>query len=269
MLPREEFIVTGAVPAGTFAFAPVARSADGTRLRPEPFYQFDSVRAQDAGFDVDEVRVHISGSEFDRCVFRQDPRITRENRRQFAYSNSCALLGFRERSVYRDCVFDHVDFGLRGGGFCPCDVRFERCTFRYCTFRDFDCREADFVGCTFTGVMTKAWFHGVSGPSNAGRRVNVFDGNDFTRARLRRVEFRGVDLRTSRLPDGPEYLRVDDFRAKARQARAAIVSWPEAERRTAERLLGSYEKRWSEPLFGWRRALAHPESRLWPLLESF
>jgi hypothetical protein len=258
-------IVTGMVPAGVFAFEPASR---GPERLDTAVYQFDTACARDAEFDVDEVRIHISGSEFDRCVFRQDARITKENRRQFAYSFSYALLGLGQRSVYRDCTFDHVDFGNAGGGFHPGNARFERCTFNYCAFRHFYAKEADFVGCTFIGTMTSAWFCGSSESPDAGLRHNEFDGNDFTRAKLRRVEFRGVDLRTSHLPDSPEYLRVDDFLAKAQQARTAMIAWPDAEREKADWLLRLYEERWSEPLFCWRRALADADSRLWSLLES-
>jgi hypothetical protein len=264
---REDVIVTGVLPAGRFAFEPASRDPHRSWL-DTTVYQFDKVCAQDVEFDVDEVRIHISESEFDGCVFRQDARITKANKRQFAYSFSYVLLGLERRSVYRDCTFDHVDFGLGGGGCRPGDARFERCTFNHCVFRQFDANEADFVECTFIGTMTGACFYGRSESADGGLRRNTFDGNDLTRAKLRRVEFRGVDLRTSGLPDGPEYLRVDDFLVKAQQARTAMSAWPNAEREKAGWLLGLYEERWSEPLFHWRKALADADSRLWPLLES-
>jgi Pentapeptide repeats (8 copies) len=264
---RDAVAVAGVLPAGRFTFEPASRDAHSSRL-DTTVYEFDKVHAQDVEFDVDEVRIHISESEFDRCLFRQHARITKANRREFAYSFSYVLLGMQRRSVYRDCTFDHVDFGIRGGGCHLGDARFERCTFHHCVFRQFDAKEADFVECAFIGTMTHARFYGCSESADGGLRHNSFDGNDLTRAKLRRVEFRGVDLRTSGLPDGPEYLRVDDFLAKAQQARTAMSAWPDAEREKAEWLLKLYEERWSEPLFHWRNALADADSRLWPLLES-
>lgn len=74
------------------------------------------------------------------------------------------------------------------------------------------------------------------------------------------MEFRGVDLRSSRLPDGPEYLRVDDFRAKARRVRSVLAGWSDVEREKAQWLLRLYGERWCEPLFRWRKALATPRS---------
>src|SRR3712207_6419654 len=122
--------VAGALPSGSFAFAPPRARADSSGL-DTTFYQFTCVAANEVEFDLDEVRVHISGSAFDRCVFRQDPHKTKAHRKAFAYSYSMALLGGDARSVYRDCVFDHVDFGLRGGGVCPTAATFQRCTFKF------------------------------------------------------------------------------------------------------------------------------------------
>src|SRR5215510_1598613 len=115
--------VTGPIPAGRFAVAP-ATTAPGILGLDCPVYEFDTVTAQAAEFDLDEVRVHVAGSEFDRCVFRQDLKLAKAHRKNFGYSHSFVLYGV-ERSIYRDCTFDHVDFGIRGGGAHPGDARFE------------------------------------------------------------------------------------------------------------------------------------------------
>jgi uncharacterized protein YjbI with pentapeptide repeats len=263
---NEDVVVTDVPSPGRFAFQPAVTRPDG-RLDTTS-YLFEAVTAHDVEFDLDEVRVHVSGSRFDSCTFRQNPRITKTNRQKFAYSHSFVLFGMQHRSTYRNCTFDHVDFGIRGGGAHPGDARFESCTFKHCAFRHFHADQADFVDCTFLGTITSAWFCGYAKPAAGEQRHNTFSGNDLTRAKLRRVEFRGVDLRSSRLPDGPEYLRIDDFRAKARQVRSILAGWPDAQREKAEWLLRLYEERWSEPLFQWRNALADPDSRLWPVLES-
>jgi hypothetical protein len=260
--------VTGALPSGSFAFAPSRPRADSLGL-DTTFYQFTGVAANEVEFNLDEVRVHISASSFDRCVFRQDPHKTKAHRKAFAYSYSIALLGGDARSVYRDCVFDHLDFGLRGGGVLPTAATFEGCTFKFCAFRDFDALDADFVDCTFIGTIASARFHSqVPDDGRTPPRTNVFSGNDFTRAKPRRVEYFGVDLRSSRLPTGDEYLRIDDFLAKAQRARPMLAALSGEERKQAEWLLTLCEERWSEPFFQWRGALPVPESPLWPLLES-
>jgi hypothetical protein len=264
-----EFNVTGLLPSGRFAFAATEPRRDGGR--PDTaFYQFVDVLAQDVEFDVDEVRVHISGSTFERCVFRQDLKLAKAHRTAFAYSQSYVLFGGDElRSVYRDCVFDHVDFGIAGGGARPAGARFEGCTFNHCAFRYFDAFDADFIDCTFVGTIASARFWGHN-DAYVGRepRPHVFSGNDLTRAKLRRVEYFGVDLRSSRLPSGPEYLRIDDFLAKAQQVRPMLATLSDSERKHAEVLLRIHQERWSEPFFQWRRAIGADASPLWPLLES-
>jgi hypothetical protein len=268
---NEHVVLTGPLPPGPFAFAPTEGAADETADgtadgttdatadgSATTVFRFETVTASGTEFDLDEVGVYISGSRFTGCTFRQDLRIAKANRQRYAHSRSHVRFGIGNRSTYRDCVFDHVDFGSAGGGAYPGMARFEGCTFRHCAFRQFDAEDAGFVDCTFVGTITSARFHG----------RGEFHGNDLTRAKLRRVEFRDIDLRTSKLPDGPEYLRVDGFRDRARQARDTLKSWPGAEREAAEWLLGIYEERWNEPLFVWRRALANPGSRLWQLLDS-
>jgi hypothetical protein len=259
--------VTGVLSAGPFVFEPAREDPNHGLVTTS--YAFDGVTAHGVEFAIDEVRFMESESEFDQCTFRQDARITKANRSKHHYSFGVGILGWQRRSVYRNCTFDHVDFGLRGGGFTVDEATFEGCTFNHCAFRDFRAERADFVDCTFVGTITNAWFYGQADPFDGDPRQNTFSGNDFSKAHLRRVEFRnGVDLRSCVLPDGPEYLRIDDFLAKAQQARAVLVGWPKDEREDAEFLLRLYEERWSEPFFCWRGALARPDSPLWPLLES-
>ena len=170
------------------------------------------------------------------------------------------------RCTYQECLFDHVDFGQRGGGFSPDEARFERCTFRFCNWRWFMATRADFVDCSFEGVMKRAWFFGAD-PEDPDH-VNDFARNDFTRAKLRGVEFRaGLDLADTRLPDGPEYLRLDDLRSRIAGARAAIQSWPEEQRREAEITLAIYDGEGIDTLFAWRGSLPARDSRVWQLLE--
>jgi hypothetical protein len=128
---------------------------------------------------------------------------------------------------------------------------------------------ADFMDCTFVGTVSSAKFYRLAQHADGGPRHNTFTGNDFSRARLRRVEFRGgIDLGTCRLPEGLEYIHIEDFPAKAEQARVALASWPDGERERAESLLRLYERDGVDTLFRWRGSLAGADSALWPLLES-
>jgi hypothetical protein len=262
----DEVTLSGELPAGPFAFAP-ARPGPGDGL-DTTVYHFDGVTARGVEFPLDEVRIHVRGSEFEDCVFRQDMRLTKANRKRYAYSYGMGLLGQDRRPVYRNCVFDHVDFGRRGGGYVPGAARFEGCTFHQCWFRDFTAWEADVVDCTFVGTITSARFSRHVTPHDRESRRNAFAGNDFSQARLRRVEFWGIDLRDSRLPDGPEYLRVDDFLNRALDVRAAMADWPADQREDGDFLLRLYEERASEPFFHWRDGLAGKDSAVWSLLES-
>jgi hypothetical protein len=250
MVASEDTTLTGELPPGPFTPAPAVRDGDDLHV---PLYRFDGVVAREVTFTMDEVMYMISGSEFDNCVFRQDPRVTKANRQQYLFSHGHGLLGHARRSVYRNCTFDRIDFGGRGGGYRPGGVRFEGCTFNRCDFREFDAFEADIVDGVFVGTVKSAKFCGPDAPAVRGMRSNVFSGNDLSRATLRNVEFRhGIDLRTCRLPDGPEYLRIDDFPEKAHRALGVIAGWPDEERDDVETTL-RIALEFSGPVFFKRR----------------
>jgi hypothetical protein len=224
----------------------------GTPEEPEDqgHYQFDQVTAVDGEFTLDNLAWDPCHST--RCVFRQAGKPPNPTA---CYSGAQGLFG-RCPSVYQDCTFDHVDFGGRGGGFLLGEARFERCTFRYCRYRWFWASHADFIDCTFIGVMQSAWFWGTTPQGDERPRRNQFTGNDLSRARPRRVLFRnGVDLSANRLPEGPEYLHLDRFRERLQRARVVVAAWPEEERRDAEIILDVHEQEDMDVLLAWRRSL--------------
>jgi hypothetical protein len=132
----------------------------GTAKEPQDqgHYQFDQVTAADGEFTLDNLAWHSCHSSYSRCVFRQAGKSTNPT----AGDRGAQGLFGHCPSVYQDCTFDHVDFGLRGGGFDVGEARFERCTFRYCSYRWFRSTHADFIDCTFIGVMQSAWFWGTT-----------------------------------------------------------------------------------------------------------
>ena len=258
--PPDEFVVRGRVPAGEFEFERPAWGRRGEE-RHQGHYRFESVTASGTRFLLDGTVWVAAGSRFEDCVFRQQQRGPSRD-----YAGAQGTFGDGERCLYVKCLFDHVDFGQRGGGFFPGDARFERCTFRFCQWRWFQATRADFVDCTFEGVMKRAWFYGAD-PQDR-ERVNEFARNDFTQAKLRAVEFRaGLDLRDAQLPQGPEYLRLEHLRSRIAAAREAIQSWPDSERPEAETILDIYDGESIDTLFAWRGSLPAPDSRVWQLLE--
>jgi hypothetical protein len=185
----------------------------------------------DGEFTLDNLYWSSCHSSYTRCVFRQTGKATSKTPTSRWRASARGNLG-RCPSTYQDRTFDHVDFGLRDGGFLLGEARFERCTFRYCSYRWFRSTHADFIDCTFIGVMQSAWFWGATPQGDERPRRNQFTGNDLSRAKPRRVEFRnGLDLSTNRLPEGPEYLHLDRFRECLERARVAVADWPEEERR--------------------------------------
>lgn len=132
-------------------------------------------------------------------------------------------------SEYVGCSFDGAKLRMGPGGY----ARFVDCTFENSVIEHWFCFAVEIVGCTFSGRLKKVVFNG-SVPSDkqgtAGRRVNQFEDNDFSRARLADVAFRtGVDLTRQRLPSGEEYAYIDDAAVAVRRARSAFNAWNDLE----------------------------------------
>jgi hypothetical protein len=133
---------------------------------------------------------------------------------------------------YVGCSFDGVKFWMGAAG----RSRFVGCSFERVWIRDWFCWAVEMVDCVFSGVLRKVIFDGRV-PERfrewVGRDVNEYVGNDFSRADLRSVSFRGgVDLRRQCLPEGPEYTYLPDARAGLIRARRVVEGWvdPEAQR---------------------------------------
>jgi len=136
-------------------------------------------------------------------------------------------------SEYVDCSFSGAKIHMGTGGY----ARFVGCTFENVTIDNWFCFAVELVGCTFSGKIRKAVFNGCVPPekrSVAGRAVNQFEGNDFSRARLLDVAFRtGIDLSKQRLPPGPEYIYLADAPSAVRRARVVFnaLDDPEVKKR--------------------------------------
>jgi hypothetical protein len=131
----------------------------------------------------------------------------------------------KDVSEYVECSFDRSRLRAPVVG----QARFVACTFRDVRLHEWFARDAEFVDCVFSGRAEKALFFGAPDEERRdelGRSTNEFVGNDFTGMELRDVDFRhGVDLTKQRLPNGKEYLIVEDARRAVVGARDAVRFW--------------------------------------------
>lgn len=140
---------------------------------------------------------------------------------------STGSFGSLGRSVYRNCRFERAD--LRGITLVG-NARFERCSFVGAKIEGWRADCAEFVDCVFGGRLRDCRFAGRpwTCPGDVGRDRNDFRGNDFRAAELDGVMFvYGIDLAAQRLPEGPEYIRLDRLAARIGRARAIIARWPD------------------------------------------
>ncbi|MDR2957783.1 MAG: hypothetical protein LBU61_06370, partial [Coriobacteriales bacterium] len=139
------------------------------------------------------------------------------------------------KSVYRDCTFDGIRIKRVMGGL----VRFENCSFRDVLITGWSLQECDLVDCVFTGKMKAGRYGGsfwgappVYWQQFHGKRVNEVKGNDFSRCSIIDMDFRrGVDLRLQKLPQGADYLYVEDGKRAIKRALAALETWESEELR--------------------------------------
>ena len=180
----------------------------GIRFEPPPKVWFEDAHLEDVDFSRLKIDFFVAAdSTFDRCDFNRSLIVG-------------SLSGAPGRAVFRDCVFDRAN--LRNAA--PGNGRFERCSFDHAKLDGWNSWSAEFVDCRFAGPLRKVEFRGIStyeaaaqrrtatinGDSSSDRGRNEFRGNDFRDADLEQVEFiDGIDLDAQRLPDGPDYLRVD------------------------------------------------------------
>jgi len=141
----------------------------------------------------------------------------------------------RGMSEYVGCSFMDARIHMNAGGF----ARFIDCSFEKVQIDHWFCFAVELIGCTFSGRLSKAIFNGSVPADNhgmAGRVVNRFEGNDFSRADLVDVSFRtGIDLDKQRLPSGDGYVRLADAVDAMRRARVAYESWESVEDKAAAR----------------------------------
>ena len=118
--------------------------------------------------------------------------------------------------------FRHVDFekaDLRQTAYVSCDMI--ACTFMDARLSKVDFQGTVFVDCAFEGELDGVLFYrhafrGEAYPPNEMRGV------DLRRARLRNVEFRGLDMSDVRWPESDDHILVDEYSATLDRALAAL-----------------------------------------------
>jgi uncharacterized protein YjbI with pentapeptide repeats len=110
--------------------------------------------------------------------------------------------GGLEDSRYVNCSFDRSLIRATSPG----NARFQSCSFLNVEIVEFLGHSIEMIDCSFSGVIRVAFFNGdvlADTAAELGRARNVFEGNDFSKARLDDVSFRtGIDLSRQKLPNG-------------------------------------------------------------------
>lgn len=159
-----------------------------------------------------EKRWVVVESRFERCSFEK-LRVDR-----FSFGTGKVM------SEYIDCSFD----GSWIKGFNPGRARFIRCSFRNVRLTNGACLDAEFVDCVFTGTLREINFNADLFGQDLGRDRNRYERNDFSGATLVNVAFMGgVDLRDQKLPQGEDYIFLENAEPVVIAALDQVDTWPE------------------------------------------
>lgn len=138
-------VVSGSLAPGVFDFS-YRRELGSGRRAPFGTYGFDRVEARSTTFDLDHLILTIANSQFDECVFRQDPALDRG-----LDPKPQGSLGHR-LTTYRRCRFERVRFADLGG-FRLGASKFDECEFYRCRWGVTGAKDASFIDCSFVGPL--------------------------------------------------------------------------------------------------------------------
>jgi hypothetical protein len=128
-----------------------------------------------------------------------------------------------KESTYVNCSFA----GAKITATAPGNTYFESCDFSNVKIEEFLGLEAQFIDCTFSGVLKKCVFQRRIPDADqqlAGRELNEFRGNDFSAAKFHDVDFRaGIDLNEQKLPIDPRYVLIPDGESFLREIREVYL----------------------------------------------
>jgi hypothetical protein len=146
-----------------------------------------------------------------------------------------------KRNTYVGVDFTEAD--LTGTAYVA--AAFERCTFRNTKLVKIDFGTSTFVDCQFEGEMLEVRF------SRCGFQGEAFPPNemvdvDFSRAKLRDVEFRGLRLDRVRLPSDEEHIVSKSFAAVLARLIGMLTEQGDQTAKILAAYLGGYRK-WADP----------------------
>jgi len=155
--------------------------------------------------------------------------------------HGAALGGIAEekRNTFVDVDFTRAD--LRETAYET--ALFQRCTFSDARLRGVDFNGTVFVDCVFSGELEDVSFARMP----FGRTTfppNGLVGVDFSRARLRSVEFRELDLKGVKLPNDDEHLVIDDYPAALDRALEVLKNRSDSDSRGLAAYL-AVSRRWA------------------------
>jgi uncharacterized protein YjbI with pentapeptide repeats len=230
-----------------------------------PAGEFRGIRWQNLDFSGSKLNsLRFYESEVSNCLFEKcelkdwrlwDTRIRdcsfrRANLRDSALGaavGDAGLLGMGDRALLgKRNVYTRVDFteaDLRGTVYIS--AVFEQCMFRNTKLVKVDFGTSTFVDCQFEGELREVifWRHGVGKESfPPGEMINV----DFSSAKLRNVEFRGLCLEGVRLPSDSEQILVKNFSVVLDKLIDALERQGD---RTAKILVAGFQvnRQWAHP----------------------
>lgn len=188
----------------------------------------------------------INNCRFDNCQL-QDLRLwsTKISETSFRSANlrKAALGGVQDgkRNVFSGVDFTEAD--LRQTAYTA--AAFNRCIFSNAKLEKIDFQTSTFSECQFEGELLRVLFYrcafkGEAFPAN--EMVNV----DFSRAKLRYVEFRGLSLDRVRLPNDAEHIVIKNYPAALDKLIAALQQQSNLASRKLAAYLGVFRK-WAAP----------------------
>lgn len=197
------------------------QTVDALQLRDHQFdgadfsnQRFDHLRLfnckfKGCRFDLSRfVDLRVWGSSFQSCSFRK------------ATLRDAALGGLIEKqhNVFEDTPFTQAD--LRGSSYIS--AVFDRCDFENAKLKKVDFNGSRFTRCRFAGELRETSFADVAF-DHEGLEPNRMVEVDLSKAQLRWVQFRRLDLSKALLPQDEAHIIFPDFRRFLERA----VKWLE------------------------------------------
>jgi uncharacterized protein YjbI with pentapeptide repeats len=228
----------------------------------EPNGIFRHAKLQDLDLSGGELTsVHFVESEirncrFDRCDLRglrlcattiSESSFRGANLRDTALGAATVQGPYRgRRNTFLEADFTEAD--LRGTIYVA--AAFEHCAFRNAKLLKVDFGTSTFTDCKFEGELKEVLFWrsdlSTRGFAEDAFPPNEMKGVDFSHARLRDVEFRGLNLDQVRLPNDGEHMIIENFAEVLDKLIGALKQEGDQTAKVLIAYLGVYRK-WSSP----------------------